>query len=384
MWCVPFSRNSHNHSRSTCRDKQPPDGSRSIWGCVLSPDYLEREGRTAGLRSNCSTCLLISSLSKDRSYRELRECDGGNKVGRDVAIKTFWNVKSFFSARFHRPNVSLLMATPNEGADLLRYSKEDIEIGDEYREDSVDKRDHRLFPEYLLYCEGLPKPALRGVLHLICSLVLPFGMWHLVQESNGSTLGSIAAVVYIFTNMFCYGFSALYHVGKWSIQKEILLQKLDHCGIALLSAGTFFPASILLLPSEIGLLFFLSTFSTFLWTCYHIINLRPSSLRQILVIGTLLPFMPFLSPRMNNIEFWGTILTIIFQAIGLSVFSFRRPNPWPSVFGYHEIFHIFVVLAGICVYFINWSIIRRTCNPYMQISDIGDLIESIFTSHIHP
>lgn len=274
------------------------------------------------------------------------------------------------------------MLTLNEGADLLRYGGDGCEIGEKCGYDVADKRDNRLFPEYLLYCEGLPKPALRGILHLICSLLLPFGMWHLVKESNGSTIGSIAAVVYVFTNIFCYGFSALYHVGKWSIQKEILLQKVDHCGIALLSAGTFFPASILLLPSEVGLLFFLSTFSSFLWTCYHIVHLRPSSLRQIIVIGTLLPFMPFLSPLMNNIEFWGTILTIMFQAIGLTIFSFRQPNPWPTVFGYHEIFHVFVVLAGICVYFINWSIIRRTCNPTTQVQDVGELVVSMFLSQI--
>ena len=254
---------------------------------------------------------------------------------------------------------------------ILRCSDSDCEVG---LFDAVDeknsKADNRLFPQYLLYCEGLPKPALRGVLHLVCTLALPLGMWHLVTEANGSFYGKIAAVVYISTNMFCYGFSALYHIGKWSIQNEILLQKLDHCGIALLSAGTFFPASLLLLPSDTGFIFFLTTFCTLLWTCYNIFLLKPSSLRQILVIATLLPFMPYLSPIMNYIEFRGTILTIVFQAVGLIIFSRGIPNPWPSRFGYHEIFHVFVVLAGVCVYFINWSIIRRTCNPYAQYTDI--------------
>lgn len=128
--------------------------------------------------------------------------------------------------------------------------------------------------------------------------------------------GYIAAIVYIFCNTFCYGFSALYHVGKWSVKYEILLQKLDHCGIALLSLGTFFPACILLLNVKIGLLFFLTTLFICIWTIYNIINSKPSGLRQILVIATLLPFMPWLYPRMNAIEFRGTCLTIVFQAIG--------------------------------------------------------------------
>lgn len=232
------------------------------------------------------------------------------------------------------------------------------------------KVDNRLFPDYLLYCEGLPKPRFRGTLHLICSLLFPFGIYHLLNEANGSHLGRIAAIVYLTSNLFCYGSSALYHVGKWSVQNEIFLQKLDHCGIALLSAGTFFPASILLLDKKIGFLFFITTFTSCLWTCYNIFRSRPSSLRQILVIATLLPFMPFLYPRMNYIEFWGTVLTIVFQTIGLTIFSNGKPNPWPLIFGYHEIFHCFVVLAGICVYFINWSIIRRVCNIYARNTDV--------------
>jgi hemolysin III len=234
--------------------------------------------------------------------------------------------------------------------------------------------DNRLFPDYPLYCEGLPRPVLRGVLHLVCLLLLPFGMLHLVMESDGSRLGSIAAIVYISTNIFCYGFSAMYHVGRWSAHNEILLQKIDHCGIAILTAGTFFPSSVLLLPIEIGFPFLIMTLSACIWTCYHIWHLRPSSTRQIIVIATLLPFMPFLSPRMSTLEFWGTIFTMVFQVIGATVFLNKKPDPWPSSFGYHEIFHVFVVLAGICVYFTNWSIIRRTCNPYSTHSDITDLL----------
>ena len=262
----------------------------------------------------------------------------------------------------------------------LRYSNSTyFDYADlEKNTDTKNSKDNRLFPEYLLYCEGLPKPALRGLLHMICTLLLPFGMYHLILESNGSYWGYIAAIVYVSTNIICYGLSALYHVGKWSIQIEILLQKLDHCGIALLSAGTFFPASLLLLRSDIGFLFFMTTLSACLWTCYHIFTLKPSSLRQILVISTLLPFLPFLYPIMNYIEFRGTLMTIILQAIGLTIYSKMKPNPWPYTFGHHEIFHVFVVLAGICVYFINWSIIRRTCNQYARYTDVFDEINDYF------
>jgi hemolysin III len=281
------------------------------------------------------------------------------------------------SAILHDDNIKVESSpTHHDNGKDLELATSAIDINNLDRR--THKIDHRLFPDYLLYCEGAPKPKLRGILHLLCSLLFPIGVYHLVNEANGSSLGRIAAIVYLSTNLFCYGFSALYHVGKWSIHTEILLQKLDHCGIALLSCGTFFPASILLLDHQVGFLFFITTFTACLWTCYNIFKSKPSSLRQILVIATLLPFMPFLYPKMNYIEFWGTVFTIVFNIIGLTIFSNETPNPWPMIFGHHEIFHCFVVSAGICVYFINWSIIRRVCNPYARHTDVFDFIFNYF------
>ena len=52
--------------------------------------------------------------------------------------------------------------------------------------------------------------------------------------------------------------------------------------------------------------------------------------------------------------------TIGAQVVGLTVFVNQRPSPFPAVFGYHEIFHVFVVIAGCFVYACNLSIIRRS------------------------
>ena len=108
------------------------------------------------------------------------------------------------------------------------------------------KPDDRLYA-YALYCEGRPKPVLRGRLHAFCAALLPIGAWHLLNEAGDSSYGQIAALVYVATNIFCYGVSGLYHTLTWSPRIEILLQKLDHVGIALLTCGTFLPMQLLLL-----------------------------------------------------------------------------------------------------------------------------------------
>ena len=223
-------------------------------------------------------------------------------------------------------------------------------------------KDGRLFPGLLLYCEGHEKPKLRGVSHLICTFFLFYCLYDLYTEANNNLIGQISAVLYVSSNIYCYGISAIYHIGKWSIKTEILLQKLDHCGIAILGCGTMLPVSFLLLPLSQGLLLSISAISICIYTCYHIFNCRPSVLRLALNGCTLIPFLPQLYYCMNDIEYTCTILVFAFQITGLAVFIVQKPKLCPKIFGYHELFHIFVICAGGCVYICNWSVIRRICN----------------------
>jgi len=242
--------------------------------------------------------------------------------------------------------------------------------------DNDNKIDNRLFPGYPLYCEGLNKPLLRGIFHLIPTIFLPFGLWHLIRESNNNIISIIAVFIYITTNILCYGLSALYHIGRWSIQTEILLQKLDHCGIAMLSVGTFIPTTLLLLSPIVSISFLITLISLLIWTCYNIFNLRPSVLRQISIPLSSLPFLLIQTIIYNDdngytrTEWILYCIVVFFKILSLAVFVNTWPNPFPKTFGYHEIFHILVVLAGTTIYMTNWNIVRRVCNPYHHNNDV--------------
>jgi len=188
----------------------------------------------------------------------------------------------------------------------------------------------------------------------------------------------IAAFIYISTNIFCYGMSALYHVGRWSIQTEILLQKLDHCGIAILSVGTFVPTALLLLSPIVSVLFLMTVIILCIWTCYSIYQLKPSVLRQVSIPLSSIPFLIIQTFIYNDdygngftkLEWIGFFIVCFFKILSLTVFVNGWPDPFPRIFGYHEIFHILVVFAGITIYLVNWSIIRRLSNPYHHDTDI--------------
>lgn len=242
-----------------------------------------------------------------------------------------------------------------------------------------DKNDGRLHPDYPLYCEGMPKPKCRGVLHMVFTALLPFAYLHLVHEANGNLLGMSAAFVYIFSNIWCYGFSATYHIGKWAPKVEILLQKLDHAGIAIMSVGTFCPCAMLLFSPIEGGLFLILLIAACGWTIDGVIKNNPSLVRQVCVPSISFLFIYQIISRFTTLELCCYFMTIFLKVMGVVVFVNRRPDPFPSIFGYHEIFHVFVTLAGIFIYAANWSIIHRSCNPYAHRIDVLQHLVMIMT-----
>jgi hemolysin III len=244
---------------------------------------------------------------------------------------------------------------------LMHQRDEDDEAQCMQKQCRECKYDGRLFPEYPLYHEGMHKPYFRGVLHFILAFILPFGYVHFFMESNGNEYAIYTSFFYISTNIFCYGMSGLFHTIEWPPQTEILLQKLDHCGIAILSVGTFLPVAVLLMEYPYGLIFVAMLASTCTITCYYILNGQPSVVRQAMVPACLFPFIPYLYGVMTPFEFTCMICCIVFQVTGMSIFVNERPDYFPAVFGYHELFHCFVSAAGACVYLCNWSVVHRLC-----------------------
>jgi hypothetical protein len=52
---------------------------------------------------------------------------------------------------------------------------------------------------------------------------------------------------------------------------------------------------------------------------------------------------------------------MFFQGLGVAAFTNRKPDPIPTFFGYHEVFHVCVTLAGFCALVCNYSIVQRCC-----------------------
>jgi hemolysin III len=155
-------------------------------------------------------------------------------------------------------------------------------------------------------------------------------------------------------------------VFNWTAEQEIWLQKLDHCGITILSVGTIIPDALLLLPFfPYGFPMLVVSGGCCAYACYGIMGGKASLKWQMIVaVWWVFPYMIPNYMLMTSTEFSAMVCTCVFQLIGAIIFAIRRPNPSMHLCGYHEVFHFFVVLAGVSVVVCNYSIVKRYGDMY--------------------
>jgi hemolysin III len=194
----------------------------------------------------------------------------------------------------------------------------------------------------------LPRPHLRGRSHLLAALVtVPGSVVWIVLAPAGARLGVAAFGLGMAAMFTC---SALLHLKRWDARTYERLFRLDHSGIYLAIGGTGVAMALLGLEGWPR------------WTL--LLGMGLASL-----LGIVVEWLPFAPPRGFNQAVYLTIgwlpvallpwlwlasgidtvvlllLGGILYTVGAVVVGRRRPDPWPTWFGYHEIFHLFVIAA---------------------------------------
>jgi len=196
------------------------------------------------------------------------------------------------------------------------------------------------------------KPALRGWLHLLWFEVsLVFGTLLLTRAHGATRIAASAVYAACVSGMF--GASALYHRGSWGATWRPRLQRLDHAMIFFLIAGTATPAFLLAVRGALGLACLIV-----MWA----LTVTAAAVRMArmctpeLLAGTLFVGLGWLA-GLTLPWVWaraGVAPAVLMLAGGLlytaGAVSYHRrwPDPIPSVFGYHEVFHAFVCAAAAC------------------------------------
>jgi hemolysin III len=198
------------------------------------------------------------------------------------------------------------------------------------------------------------KPRLRGVSHqyaFFVSLVCGGGL--ILAASDGRA--RVAAAIYAVAVSGLLGTSALYHRVSWRPGPRRWMKRLDHSMIFMLIAGTYTPVALLALKGTLasvilivlwagalgGVIFKLAWIDAPKWlfaAVYVALGLVSAA-----VFGELGAAIGWLGVA-------GLAAGGVLYVVGAVIYASGKPNPWPKVFGYHEVFHALVLAAAALQY----------------------------------
>ncbi|MFZ0919197.1 MAG: hemolysin III family protein [Candidatus Dormiibacterota bacterium] len=201
-----------------------------------------------------------------------------------------------------------------------------------------------------------PRPSLRGWTHLATVPPAIAGAIVLVAISGGNIARQISLGVYGVSIVLLFAVSASYHRGPWSPRTRRVWRRLDHATIFVAIAGTYTPVVVNVLqgwPSIVLLvaIWVLAISGVVVATTGVPLPRWVTVVLYIAVACTVVFFLPALADRIHAS---GVIILLTGGALysaGAVVYAVKWPRLWPRVFGYHEVFHIFVI-AATAVYFV--------------------------------
>jgi hemolysin III len=195
-----------------------------------------------------------------------------------------------------------------------------------------------------------PRPLLRGYSHLLAAGVAIAGLIGLVILAD-SVEAAVAGVIFATSLILLYLTSGTYHALNWGRRMKALLRRLDHSMIFVLIAGTYTPFCLLVANGVWGV-----TVLAVIWS--------------IAIAGIILKMIWPGAPRWLSVGLYMTagwlgvvaglpmsdwfalaplvllVLGGILYSIGGVIYGLQRPDPFPRVFGYHEVFHVFVIAGS--------------------------------------
>jgi hemolysin III len=197
-------------------------------------------------------------------------------------------------------------------------------------------------------------PKLRGVLHLIAFFIaLPVGVALVMHAKSGTP--QLGALVFAASVVAMLGASSLFHRIRWTPSRKRWVCFLDHASIYVLIAGTYTPFALLVLRGPLAAAILIAV-----WSCVvagAVLKLlwvdAPKPLMAALYVAVGLVSvlaLPQLIERLGIVAVSMIGLGGALYVAGALIYAFGRPDPAPAVFGYHELFHLLVVLAAACFY----------------------------------
>ena len=176
----------------------------------------------------------------------------------------------------------------------------------------------------------------------------------LLLSNSSNRMTAIAFLIFGLSMILLYSASTIYHfIDKSKEKAKLVMRKLDHIMIFVLIAGTYTPVCMLVLNNISGYrLLALVWTITLLGVFMKIFWIKaPNWVSSVLYISMGWLAVLVLSPLAQSMPkegmFW-LVLGGIFYTIGGTIYGIKKPNFNNNYFGFHELFHLFVLAGTFC------------------------------------
>ena len=201
----------------------------------------------------------------------------------------------------------------------------------------------------------LPRPRLRGVSHHY-AFMSALTLAPVMIVITPGVVSRFVIAVYAFAIVGLFGISALYHRGEWSERGQAIMKRLDHSMIFVAIAATYTPITVFALDDHTARWMLptvwagaaLGIVATLVW--HHAPS--PVVAAPYLALGWVGALgLPAIRNGLGDAGFALIVVGGALFSVGALFYALQRPNPWPRWFGYHELFHLFVI-AGVTVHYV--------------------------------
>src|SRR4051794_2876255 len=212
----------------------------------------------------------------------------------------------------------------------------------------------------------LDVPRLRGVLHAYAFWVALLAAVALTLAATGA-LARTAAAVYGLGLCALFAASAVYHRWRGDPRWRPILRRIDHSTIFVFIAASYTPVCLLVLSGSVRWVVLVTVWMGALGGVALSVAWISAPRALAVACSIALGWVAVIASPQLSAALPVTPLVLIaaggvLYTAGAIVFAAQRPNPWPRVFGFHEIFHAFVVVAAAAhfVALAGWVVLPAT------------------------
>jgi hemolysin III len=213
--------------------------------------------------------------------------------------------------------------------------------------------------------DALEIPRLRGVSHAYAFWGALIAAVALIVVTPGG-MPRASAAIYGAGLCALFGGSALYHRWRWNPRWRPILRRIDHSTIFVFIAASYTPVGLLVLSGTTKWVVMITVWAGAL--CGVALSVAwitaPRALCAACYVAlgwVAVAAFPQMAASLPVAPLVLIIVGGVLYTAGAVIFALGRPNPWPRVFGFHEIFHVFVILAAV-VHFVaisGWVVVHN-------------------------